>query len=97
MYCVKCGSLLQRDNPTGLVCQPCKQAYEKQKHRSGEQPVCIHYCFRCGRPYQPQDSSIHHRFCSPKEQQPALSLRADRENDNMNSLQEARTDTYVLL
>jgi predicted amidophosphoribosyltransferase len=92
MYCVTCGSLLHSENQVGLVCQPCKRAWEK-KRRGKEQPLSISYCFRCGKPYQPRDTSIHHRFCSIQEKQPALSSTSHQEND---TIQDARKDTYVL-
>ena len=66
MYCVNCGSLLQSDNRAGLVCQPCRQVREK-KRRNDERPLVIRYCFRCGKPYHPRDTSIQHPFCGAEQ------------------------------
>lgn len=64
MHCVNCGNLLSNGNQAGLVCQPCKQA-QQRKRRGEEKPVAIYYCFRCGKPYHPDDASIQHLSCSP--------------------------------
>lgn len=62
MHCVNCGSILYNENQAGLVCLPCKQAREK-KRKGEEQPLSIRYCFRCGQPYHPNDTSIQHENC----------------------------------
>lgn len=72
MYCVNCGSALHSENQAGLVCQPCKQAREK-KRRGEEQPICIGYCFGCGKPYHPNDTSIQHLSCSTEGMKPTSS------------------------
>lgn len=81
MYCVTCGGFLHSTNQAGLVCLACKQA--RMCKRWGEkQPLSIHYCFRCGNPYQPQDTSIHHRSCTNREEKPLIiSLEARKDTD----------------
>ncbi len=93
MYCVNCGSLLYCENQAGLVCQPCKQARGK-KHRGEEQPLAIRYCFRCGKSYQPHDSSIQHLFC-PSEKE--LSTRPSAFLSEQEITPELRKDPHVLL
>jgi predicted amidophosphoribosyltransferase len=62
MYCVNCGSFLHSTNQAGLVCQACKQ--EREQHpRVEKEPIAICYCFRCGKPYHPHDTSIQHTSC----------------------------------
>lgn len=93
MYCVNCGSLLDDENQVGLVCLPCKQARGK-KRRGEEPPLAIRYCFRCGKPYQPHDSSIHHRVCpAEKERSPHSSAFLSEQTITP----EVRKDTHVLL
>jgi NMD protein affecting ribosome stability and mRNA decay len=93
MYCVNCGSILYNENQVGLVCQSCKQAREK-KRRGEEQPLSIRYCFRCGKPYQPHDSSIQHLFC-PSEK--GLATHSSAFLSEQEITPELRKDTHVLL
>ena len=66
MHCVLCGNPLQSGNQAGLVCQFCKLVREK-RHKNDEQPLVIRYCFRCGKPYHPRDSSIQHPLCGAEQ------------------------------
>jgi hypothetical protein len=63
MYCVLCGDALQAETQAGIVCRLCKQKQEERR-RKNEQVIRICYCFRCGEPYRPDDTSIHHSSCS---------------------------------
>ncbi len=66
MYCVICGIFLRDDRQAGLVCRECgrqRRAQEKRFRRgNGGLPIRVYYCFRCGRPYQPDDRSICHTY-----------------------------------
>src|SRR5258708_16884716 len=61
MCCVLCGIALQDENQEGLLCRHCKQSMNK---RNREHIICVHYCFCCGKPYQPDDTSIRHSYHS---------------------------------
>jgi len=62
MYCVMCGTFLRDDNQIGLICNHCKPEPREQKSNKGW-IVQVHYCYRCGQPYQPSDTSIQHLSC----------------------------------
>ncbi len=64
MYCVLCGIFLRENNQAGIVCQGCKQEHrareKRYRRRNGGLPICVRYCFRCGKPYTPDGPSIRH-------------------------------------
>ena len=73
MHCVLCGNPLQNGNQAGLVCQLCKLA-RTTRRRHDEQALVIRYCFRCGKPYHPRDSSIQHPLCGAEQAASNLAL-----------------------
>lgn len=62
MHCVICGVFLNDENQAGLNCLGCKQEREVDR-KAREQVISVNYCYRCGRPYHPDDMSIQHESC----------------------------------
>jgi hypothetical protein len=85
MYCVICGQLLQEQNQEGIICRACKQE-RRERRKDAEQIIRVHYCFSCGSPYHPTDTSIQHLSCSTG------FFSHERE-----SAQKTRRESYVLL
>ncbi len=81
MHCVLCGIALTNENGAGLVCKGCKPDLRGKK-ATWEQVIVVAYCCRCGRPYQPVDASVGHRFCFSREMMTGVDGDRKREGND---------------
>jgi predicted Zn-ribbon and HTH transcriptional regulator len=59
MFCVLCAVVLQNANQEGVLCHICKQSQRKNRTLI----IQVQYCYTCGMPYCPSDTSIMHTHC----------------------------------